>query len=177
MRHAFPRLLPLLALVACSADEPPQGAATDAGASAVASGDAAQQSAGDAGAGQAAGGADAGSAGPANAADGAVSGATDAGGTADGGATSGAADGRLFPSASFFYTDVSKAPVASYSAAAIAALRSAGGFGNGDRFQIDFSLDVLTADSATPRRAYTPRTEANGFPATEYAAPDCDDGE
>jgi hypothetical protein len=177
MRHALPRLLPLLALLACSSDDPALGAAADAGTGPAASSDAAAPSAAEAGAGPAAGASDAGSTGSGNAADGAVAAARGAGTGGDSGASPGTTAGRLFPNTSFFYTDVSKAPVATYSAAAIAALRSAGGFGNGDRFQIDFSLDVLTADSATPRRVYTPRTEANGFPATEYAAPDCDDGE
>ena len=44
------------------------------------------------------------------------------------------------PAGAFFYQDVSGAPVAADSATIIAALRQAGGWGNGDRFQIDFSL-------------------------------------
>jgi len=35
-------------------------------------------------------------------------------------------------------------------------LEDAGGWGNGDVFQIDFSIEVLEADASTPRRAFEP---------------------
>jgi serine/threonine-protein kinase len=48
----------------------------------------------------------------------------------------------------------------------IAALKEAGGWGNGNVMQIDFSIDVLTADAATPFESFTP----NG----DWYSPDCD---
>jgi len=48
----------------------------------------------------------------------------------------------------------------------ITALREAGGWGNGDRFQIDFSIEVLTAPEGTPLRAFTP--------SEDHYTPDCD---
>lgn len=58
------------------------------------------------------------------------------------------------------------APVDPDSDAIIAALRDAGGWGNGDRFQIDFSIEVLTAPEGTPLRAFTP--------SDDHYTPDCD---
>lgn len=57
---------------------------------------------------------------------------------------------NLFPADHFFYEDVACLPAASESDAIIGAL---GAWGNGDVFQIDFSITVLTADSSTPTRA------------------------
>jgi serine/threonine-protein kinase len=48
----------------------------------------------------------------------------------------------------------------------IAALRAAGGWGNGDKFQIDFSLEVLKADASSPMRTFTP--------TDDFYSPDCD---
>ncbi|MCC6624144.1 MAG: hypothetical protein IT385_23035 [Deltaproteobacteria bacterium] len=42
------------------------------------------------------------------------------------------------------------------SAAIIGDLEDSGGWGNGDLFQIDFSIEVLEADAATPRRSFEP---------------------
>ena len=70
------------------------------------------------------------------------------------------------PAGAFFYQDVSGAPVAADSATIIAALRQAGGWGNGDRFQIDFSLEVLVADASTPKRQFE-QTD-------DFYSPDCD---
>jgi serine/threonine-protein kinase len=76
--------------------------------------------------------------------------------------------GRYFPAGAWFYEDVSALPPASTSAAQIAALRAAGGWGNGDVFQIDFSLDVLRVDGAMPaKRAFTP--------TGDFFEPDCDE--
>jgi serine/threonine-protein kinase len=51
----------------------------------------------------------------------------------------------------------------------IAALREAGGWGNGDTFQIDFSIEVLGADDSTPRRSFDP--------SSDFYEPDCDEVE
>src|SRR5215211_7920436 len=53
--------------------------------------------------------------------------------------------GPYFSTPMFFNRDVSALPKATYSDTTIAASRSAGGWGNGDTFQIDFSIDVLKA--------------------------------
>ncbi|MBA3500487.1 MAG: hypothetical protein M4D80_01315 [Myxococcota bacterium] len=74
--------------------------------------------------------------------------------------------GPFFQEPMFFNRDVSGAAKAADSAAMIASLRAAGGWGNGDRMHIDFSFDVLGADSSTPMRT---------FNATdEFYEPDCD---
>jgi serine/threonine-protein kinase len=75
-------------------------------------------------------------------------------------------DGHYFPAGSFFTEDVSGEPAAADSDAIISALRSAGGWGNGDRFQIDFSIDVLTADASTPKTSFEP--------TGDFYDPDCD---
>lgn len=80
---------------------------------------------------------------------------------------------RYFPSASFFLQDVYDAPKAKNSDSTIKALREHGGWGNKDVFQIDFSIDVLTADASTQKRSFTPRTDANGYD-DEFYSPDCD---
>jgi len=71
---------------------------------------------------------------------------------------------RVSP-APFWDRDVSTAPVDPESSAIIAALAAAGGFGNG-RLQIDFSIDVLTADASIPFRSFTP--------TGDFYSPDCD---
>lgn len=91
-------------------------------------------------------------------------GARDSGPRADAGSTPG--DGHYFPAGSFFTQDVSGAAAAADSDAIISALRGAGGWGNGDRFQIDFSIDVLTADASTPKMSF----EQTG----DFYDPDCD---
>jgi serine/threonine-protein kinase len=74
--------------------------------------------------------------------------------------------GRYFASPMFFDHDVSSAPRAADSATIIASLDDAGGWGNGDRLTIDFSMDVLVADASTPRRAFAP--------TSDWVSPDCD---
>ncbi len=74
--------------------------------------------------------------------------------------------GMYGPAAAFFYQDVSGEAAAAESDAMIGALRSAGGWGNNDLFQIDFSLDVLTADASTTKRAFEP--------SSAFYSPDCD---
>jgi len=75
--------------------------------------------------------------------------------------------GPFFPPGMFFDQDVSALPPAPTSAAAIASLRRAGGWGYGDRFHIDFSMEVLRVDGTDhPTRMFRP-TE-------DFYEPDCD---
>ena len=76
------------------------------------------------------------------------------------------APGPFFDRPMFFnqdYTGLNPSPISSQQ---IAALRAAGGWGNGDRMQIDFSFDVLLADEAAPLRPFAP--------TDEFYEPDCD---
>ncbi|HEY4243382.1 MAG TPA: hypothetical protein VGM88_26395 [Kofleriaceae bacterium] len=74
--------------------------------------------------------------------------------------------GPYFTADEFFNTDVSAVAPAANSAQIIAALNSAGGWGNSNKMQIDFALDVLTATPTTPYDSFT-RTE-------DWYSPDCD---
>jgi hypothetical protein len=74
--------------------------------------------------------------------------------------------GRMFPDGAWFYDDVSDEPPAANSDAMIASLRAAGGWGNDDTMQIDFSLELLGADSSTPMRDFDP--------TGDFYTPDCD---
>jgi serine/threonine-protein kinase len=74
--------------------------------------------------------------------------------------------GPYFQKPMFFNADVSKVDPSPTSDAMIAALRTEGGWGNGDKFQIDFSIDVLVADASTPHRTFTP--------TSDFYSPDCD---
>jgi serine/threonine-protein kinase len=74
--------------------------------------------------------------------------------------------GQLFPAGSPWYTDVSNAPLDGESSTVIAGLQQAGGWGNGNRFQIDFSLVVLAGDASTP---FMPFNKTGDF-----YDPDCD---
>lgn len=75
--------------------------------------------------------------------------------------------GPYFPAGAFWDQDVSGANPASNSDAIIASLRGAGGWGNGDTFQIDFSFDVLRVDGATPAKRMFDPTD-------DFYDPDCD---
>lgn len=99
----------------------------------------------------------------------------DAGTSDSGGSGSSTSNGTssYFSAGAFFLDDVSKTAKAASSDAAIKALSARGGFGNGNVFQIDFSIDVLSAGADAPKRDFTPRTEANGFDE-EFYSPDCD---
>jgi serine/threonine-protein kinase len=66
----------------------------------------------------------------------------------------------------FFNVDVSGDPRAANSASIIGALVAAGGWGNGNKLQIDFSLDVLSATASTAKMAFTP--------TDDFFTPDCD---
>jgi serine/threonine-protein kinase len=70
-----------------------------------------------------------------------------------------------FPSGAVWYQDVSGAALDPQSSEVIAWLQNAGGFGLG-RMQIDFSIEVLTADAATPLRSF--------IPTSDHFSPDCD---
>jgi hypothetical protein len=76
--------------------------------------------------------------------------------------------GGLFEKALPWNKDVSALSPSSRSAAIIAALQGFGGWGNGNKLQIDFSIAVLNADSSTPRRTIT------GTVPYCYNGPDCD---
>lgn len=84
----------------------------------------------------------------------------------DPGGTGTGTGGPYFAQPMFFNRDVSGAAPSATSGQQIASLRRAGGWGNGDTMQIDFSFDVLVADSSTPRRTFTP--------TGDFYEPDCD---
>jgi serine/threonine-protein kinase len=75
--------------------------------------------------------------------------------------------GPYFEQSMFFNEDVSNARIAENSPSIIAGLSGAGGWGRGNRLQIDFSFDVLEANATTPRRTFTPMPEF-------FYSPDCD---
>jgi hypothetical protein len=83
----------------------------------------------------------------------------------NGGGTDGE-EGPFFTESMFFNQDASDAKIASNSPSVIAGLRGAGGWGRGDRFHIDFSFDIFTADASTPRKTFEP--------TAEFYTPDCD---
>ena len=74
--------------------------------------------------------------------------------------------GPYFATSMFFNRDVSTTAKASNSDSIIAALKSEGGWGNGNVMQIDFSLDVLAATNSTPMRTFTT--------TSDFYSPDCD---
>jgi serine/threonine-protein kinase len=90
------------------------------------------------------------------------------GGTTGGGTTGGMAGAGkgVFPSSSPWYTDVSGASADGKSADVISGLAGAGGWGNGNVMQIDFSIEVLSADAGVPRRDFTQ--------TSDFYDPDCD---
>ena len=87
-------------------------------------------------------------------------------GTDSAAVTTAAAAGPYFATPMFFNTDVSASAKAGNSAAIINALVAAGGWGNGNKMQVDFALDVLLAAATTPKLTFAP-TE-------DFYAPDCD---
>ncbi len=80
---------------------------------------------------------------------GATSGGSTSGGTSGGGS---AVVGGLFERQHGWNTDVTALPKATRSDAIIAALVGMGGWGNGNKLQIDFSIPLFFADSTTPRK-------------------------
>ncbi len=89
--------------------------------------------------------------------------ATDTTATGDGDGDTSCAG--YFPPDAIWCQDVTDAPTTADSATVIAWLDDAG-WGNNNTFQIDFSIEVLEADAATPRRMF----EATG----DFYSPDCD---
>ena len=81
----------------------------------------------------------------------------------------GARKGRYFPETSWIYTDITDAPARANSAATTAWLEDAGGWGNGNRFQMDISFVILDADGSTPRVA---RTSTDPMEYSEDCDPD-----
>jgi serine/threonine-protein kinase len=89
------------------------------------------------------------------------------GGDDDGGDPPLGPGGPYFPQGAFWDQDVSGMAPAGNSDAIIGSLRSAGGWGNGDVFQIDFSIEVLRVDGASPaKRSFNP--------TDDFYEPDCD---
>ena len=98
-----------------------------------------------------------------------AAGTTGAAGTSSAAGTTGpavATGGTLFPATAIWYQDVSTAALDSESSTVISGLQSKGGWGNGGRFQIDFSIEVLQADASVQPRAFTP--------TDDFYDPDCD---
>ncbi|KIG14987.1 hypothetical protein DB30_06176 [Enhygromyxa salina] len=88
----------------------------------------------------------------------------DTGPTGDGDGDPGDCAG-YFPAGAVWCEDVTNAPTTADSDTVTAWLEQAG-WGNGDKFQIDFSIEVLEADANTPRMS---------FEATDaFYTPDCD---
>ncbi len=81
----------------------------------------------------------------------------------------GPATGALFTTPEPWTRDVSGLPPSERSDRIITALTALGGWGNANRFQIDFSMPLLVADSSTPRQTIT--GPADGYC---YDGPDCD---
>jgi serine/threonine-protein kinase len=77
--------------------------------------------------------------------------------------------GGLFLTPEPWNKDVSAFPKSSRSDAILAQLSASGGWGNGNRLQIDFSIPLLTADGSTPRRTIT--APSNGYC---FGGNDCD---
>lgn len=70
-----------------------------------------------------------------------------------------------FPAGAVWHQDISRAPLAADSAAMLSTLQGLGGWGNGDRFQIDFSIYVLHAEQGAPT-----------LPVVGGYEPDCESG-
>ena len=80
-----------------------------------------------------------------------------------------APSGGLFAGPQPWTVDVSEMPASARSDAILAALTDAGGWGNGNVFQVDFQMPVLLADAGTPR------VPVVGIEDYCYGGPDCDD--
>lgn len=75
----------------------------------------------------------------------------------------------LFEKSAGWNKDVSALPKSTRSDDIIGALQSFGGWGNGNKLQIDFSISLLFADGSTPRRSIT------SIPGEYcYGGPDCE---
>lgn len=71
-----------------------------------------------------------------------------------------------FPRDAIWYQDISKSDLDAQSGAVINWLASHGGWGNGNVFQLDFSLKVLHLKSSVAKRAF--------IPTGDFFSPDCD---
>jgi hypothetical protein len=78
--------------------------------------------------------------------------------------------GGIFQVAEPWTEDVSALTKDAKSDAIIASMDSAGGWGNGNKLQIDFSIPLFSADASTPRQTITAQ------PGNDYCygGPDCD---
>jgi hypothetical protein len=92
-----------------------------------------------------------------------------AGPTSSAQAAGGGSGGGLFSAAVPWTKDVSGAAPSDRSAAIIGALNGAGGWGNDNKLQTDFSITVFEADSSTPK------VKVVGAEEYCYGGPDCDD--
>jgi len=79
--------------------------------------------------------------------------------------------GGIFTAAEPWTEDVSGLAKDARSDAIIAALDSSGGWGNGNKLQIDFSIPIFFADGSTPRQTITAQTGGDKYC---YGGPDCD---
>ena len=82
-----------------------------------------------------------------------------------GGSTTPVAAGPYFSQPMFWNRDVAGIAKAANSDSIISTLSSSGGWGTG-RMQIDFAIDVLTADASTPKQTFTT--------TDDFYSPDCD---
>ena len=88
--------------------------------------------------------------------------------TGDGGTVTPSVGG-IFEAAEPWTEDVSGASPDARSSAIIAALKASGGWGNGNKLQIDFSIPLFFANGSTPRQTIT--APSGGYC---YGGPDCD---
>lgn len=82
------------------------------------------------------------------------------------------AESPRFPAGSVWHEDISAAPVHPESASMIATLQGLGGWGNGNRFQIDFSFHVsrVAPGENPPRLPVIDHVD----PDADYYTPDCE---
>jgi hypothetical protein len=92
-----------------------------------------------------------------------------AGPTSSAEAAGGASGGGLFSAQVPWTKDVSGAAASERSAAIIGALNKAGGWGNDNKLQTDFSITVFEADASTPK------TQVVSAGEYCYGGPDCDE--
>lgn len=71
-----------------------------------------------------------------------------------------------FANGAIWNRNISQAPLDANSVSMISTLQNLGGWGNGDRFQIDFSMHVIHAPGGSPTTLLTP--------ASDYYSPDCE---
>jgi hypothetical protein len=100
-----------------------------------------------------------------------ATGGNSTGGTGAGGSTSssgggGSSVGGIFEAPNAWTKDVYDLPKDEESDAIIGWLDANGGWGNGNNFQMDFSIEVLMADASAPMREFTP--------TGDFFTPDCD---